>query len=464
MAVSVVAKLGFDGKAFEAGVKKARTSLNSLTKGALKSQVTQSLSWSFLSSQIKQAGDFASQLSSLAPALGMTTDELQQWEYVFARAGLEIDDVADAFATLADRTEDALDGTVSMIDDFKLIGITLDQLRGKNPQQLFELFADGVRNTTDQNRALAAIVRNLGDDLGRKLAPMLMLGSDGLRAMREEAEKLGIVMDAGNIQEVAAAMTQMKIASMQMRSAWGSIAAFIGSSLTTMKDGFGLINIIDHHMAGKGYEAGVMDANPNLNPLADSSRSGWIRWKAYFTGIRKNWDKKILAIGQREMAEDELRKDDPLKKGDRHTGGVNEALKLAQAKAALQKKIADAKFKELSAEEKINELMRQRAVITDDLRFAEGGDRVALLTSELDLNERIKALKAAGLATASAGGGVRGQALTASQSVGAFVQRNNPLLGIARKQLLTQEQIRDALNNPRSNPTNNPHGTGGMES
>ena len=44
MAVSVKAILGFDGKAFHAGIKKARTSLNSFAKGALKSQVAQSLS------------------------------------------------------------------------------------------------------------------------------------------------------------------------------------------------------------------------------------------------------------------------------------------------------------------------------------------------------------------------------------------------------------------------------------
>ena len=82
----------------------------------------------------------------------MTTDELQKYEYIFARQGLEIDDVADAFATLADRTEDALAGTESMIEDFRLVGITVDQLRGKNPEQLYVVRRCGFQNGRQEPR------------------------------------------------------------------------------------------------------------------------------------------------------------------------------------------------------------------------------------------------------------------------------------------------------------------------
>ena len=92
------------------------------------------------------------------------------------------------------------------------------------------------------------------------------------------------------------------------------------------------------------------------------------------------------------------------------------------------------------------------------MRSATDKEYFNLAGQSLDLLTQAQALSAAKAKSAS----VRSQGLTASQSVGAFVSRSNPLIGIARKQLITQEQMRDALLNPQHNPVNNPHGTAGM--
>ena len=455
MAVSVKAILGFDGRAFDAGIKKARTSLNSLAKGALKSQVAQTLSVGYISSQLKQVSDFANQVQKLAPALGMTTDELQKWEYVFARAGLELDDVADAFATLADRTEDALVGTESMIEDFRLIGITVDQLRGKNPVQLFELFADGVKKTTDTNRALTAIVRNLGDDLGRKLAPMLMLGADGMAELREEAEKLGIVLDATNLDEAAEAVKQMKIHTMQMRSYWASIYGWIAKTLTTLKDGIDLLNIFDYQKATANYSY-QHPAAPLSDGVFDFVTDSFRNVSGQLRVMEGVFNDKMLKIGQRKMAEGEVKTKDPIT--TRINESVNALIELKGAREAYNKKVDDHNFKQLSHEEKITTLLKQREEIQKRMRSATDKEYFNLAGQSLDLLTQAQALSAAKAKSAN----VRSQGLTASQSVGAFVSRSNPLIGIARKQLITQEQMRDALLNPQHNPVNNPHGTAGM--
>ena len=459
MAVSVKAILGFDGKAFHAGIKKARTSLNSFAKGALKSQVAQSLSIGYITSQLQQVGSFADQVTKLAPALGMTTKELQEWEYVFARAGLELDDVADAFATLADRTEDALAGTSSMIEDFSLIGIGVEQLKGKNPVQLFELFADGVQKTTDTNRALSAIVRSLGDDLGRKLAPMLMLGSEGLKEMKDEAADLGLILNSDNLQEVTKAVTEMKIASMQLRSVWGGVYTMIAKVFTALKDGVSLLNPFDYIAGALGNSAALQDANPDKFNSFDPIGGG--KLDAMMDGAVKTFDDTISTIGNRQMAEEEMRKPSSKRQPTREQAGITDAINLKTARDSYLKKAADASFKQLSNDQKINELLKQREEIEKRMAGTKGKEFFDLASQRIDLLQKEQAI----LTSAAAGGsgsGIRSQGLTSSQSVGAFVQRNNPLIGIARKQLMTQEQIRDALNNPRSNPTNNPHGTAGM--
>lgn len=129
----------------------------------------------------------------LADTVGTTAQTIQELGFAAGRFGGDMDDVADALITLADRAEDAKGGMQSSIDDFALVGIAVDDLRDKDPVGLFEAFAEGVAQTEDAGKRSAAIARILGDDLGRRLAPLLLRGRDGLRAFREEARELGVV-------------------------------------------------------------------------------------------------------------------------------------------------------------------------------------------------------------------------------------------------------------------------------
>lgn len=143
----------------------------------------------------RDVGQQAEQIERQARALQLTRTEYQELTSVFATFGSDTGDIADAFGTLADRAQDALDGTQSMVDDFRLIGLGADQLRNKRPIELFETFADAVAGASDRNKALTATVRLLGDDLGARLAPMLADGAAGIRRLRQEAHELGVVMD-----------------------------------------------------------------------------------------------------------------------------------------------------------------------------------------------------------------------------------------------------------------------------
>ena len=119
MAVNLKAVLSFDGKAYEAGMKKATALSKKAQKniaGNLKGAILGTISAGYLANKAKEIGDFSRQVKDLAPALGMTTDQLQEWEYVFARVGLDIDVVGDALMTITDRASDAETGMKSMQD------------------------------------------------------------------------------------------------------------------------------------------------------------------------------------------------------------------------------------------------------------------------------------------------------------------------------------------------------------
>jgi hypothetical protein len=90
MAVNLKAVLGFDGKAYEAGMRKAsglakKTSKN--ISSGLKGAIVGAMSVGYIAAKAKEVGEFAREVRDLAPSLGTTTDQLQEWEYVFARFG-----------------------------------------------------------------------------------------------------------------------------------------------------------------------------------------------------------------------------------------------------------------------------------------------------------------------------------------------------------------------------------------
>lgn len=162
-----------------------------------------------------------------AQALGVTTDAYQEILFAFRQFGLEGDDVADAINTITDRALDAAGGMQSMADDFALIGIGVGELRGKRPAELFATVADAMAATDDPAKRATAAVRILGDDIGRKLLPAMMGGSEGFAAMASEARALGAVMDEATIKRNADAARRFRI----LGEVVGSLRMEIGSAL-----------------------------------------------------------------------------------------------------------------------------------------------------------------------------------------------------------------------------------------
>jgi hypothetical protein len=138
-----------------------------------------------------------------ARSLGEDAQSIQELNFVFREFGLESNDVSDALNTLADRSQDAKDGMQSFVDDFRLVGIEVEDLRGKRPAELFELFVDRLSKVEDPTRRNAAAVRIFGDDLGRRLLPFLIDGAEGFDRLRQKAHEAGAVLGDEAIDDAA---------------------------------------------------------------------------------------------------------------------------------------------------------------------------------------------------------------------------------------------------------------------
>lgn len=169
--------------------RQGRRAVNTMGKiGAAAAAAGAAIAGKLVSEQLRAVGS----TTKLARSLDISTQTAVAYSKAFRDVGLDTDDVADALGTLADRSQDAVDGMQSMTDDFKLVGLSVDDLRGKNPEQLFNTMARAVANTEDPTRRTAAVVRTFGDDLGRKLMPLLMEGPAALDEYRRKVDELGL--------------------------------------------------------------------------------------------------------------------------------------------------------------------------------------------------------------------------------------------------------------------------------
>lgn len=139
-------------------------------------------------------GAQAVEIERQAQLLNLTTEEYQKWLYVTERLGGTQRDLADSFLQINDAAQRAIGGSKEMTEAFAGIGIQTSQLVGLNPSQLFDVVADAVANATDKGKAMGVVSRLLGEEASRKLGPALLQGAAAVKAFKDEAEQLGVVM------------------------------------------------------------------------------------------------------------------------------------------------------------------------------------------------------------------------------------------------------------------------------
>lgn len=153
---------------------------------------------------VGETGKAAEEIQRQSEALGASAEEIQTLTYTFNQFELGSDDVADALSTLTDRAQEAKDGTKSFVEDFQLVGVTVDDLRGKRPVELFRLLAERISQIEDPGKRTTAAVRIFGDELGRRLNPLLREGSEALDEYAQELRDAGGVMEDDVVKGAAA--------------------------------------------------------------------------------------------------------------------------------------------------------------------------------------------------------------------------------------------------------------------
>ena len=165
-------------------------------------------------------------LDKMSQRTGIAGSALAELGFAAEQSGGSLADVEQNIKVMQRTLDDANDGMATATLTLDKLGVSLDDLRGKSPDQQFETIADGLARINDPGQRAAAAMEIFGRS-GAKLLPLLNGGAEGIRKLREEARDLGLAPSEEDIANAAKLTDAMN----RVRRSIGAIVFQIGAAV-----------------------------------------------------------------------------------------------------------------------------------------------------------------------------------------------------------------------------------------
>ncbi|MER9815113.1 hypothetical protein [Mesorhizobium sp. M0129] len=146
----------------------------------------------------KSASDLGSEIGEASFKLGIGVEALQEYRFAAKMSGIEQESLTKGIQKLGINASQATKGNKAMAKSFKALGIPLKDTNGKmrSTEAILDDTLTGLSKIKDPLRRNALAFQLFGKS-GVDLVKMLTDGAEGLRGMREEARRLGIILSDG---------------------------------------------------------------------------------------------------------------------------------------------------------------------------------------------------------------------------------------------------------------------------
>lgn len=155
------------------------------------------------------ANDTAERLNELAVRsnqFGSSTKSIQEWAYFMQKGGLEYDQVIDGFQTLQERMIEASAEPGEMRDNFKKLGISLNDLKKGNVDEVLAKITNNVHMLGSEAEITKWGLDMLGGEGGKMLAQAAKGGTKGFKDAQKEAAKSGNIASESAVKTAQAYM------------------------------------------------------------------------------------------------------------------------------------------------------------------------------------------------------------------------------------------------------------------
>lgn len=173
---------------------------------------------------VKRGVEAGKAIEDLSTKLGLGTEATQELSYAAQQSGVATDSLVTAFKGMSAVISDAERGSKTANAQLAELGLTLADIKGKSPDQVFELLANQITKIQDPLTRTNELVKFFGKS-GADLAPLVLKGAAGIEALRQKARDLGIVLSDDTIKKAAEAADKINDIGAAGQAAGVSMAA-----------------------------------------------------------------------------------------------------------------------------------------------------------------------------------------------------------------------------------------------
>lgn len=208
---------------------------------------------------IREVGEFVhgqieagAQLAHTSEILGLTTGDLQAFQYAAANAGLGVDEANNALRFLNKTTGEALSGNAEAAKSFSKLGVELRDTAGhaRPVQDVLADVADGFVRLPDPASRTAAAMGIFGR-AGAQLIPLLNKGSKGIDELYGEFTKLGGGLDEEFVAQAEEAEHQLIGLKTAMSGLSSTVTSYVLPAVTEavqwLTDAASALREVTHH-------------------------------------------------------------------------------------------------------------------------------------------------------------------------------------------------------------------------
>lgn len=141
------------------------------------------------------AASFADEIVTLSKVTGISTTELQKFQYASEQIDVSVDSLSDGLKEITNKMYEAANGSKETSTLFKKLHVSIKDSRGqlKDANEVFYDTIDALGQIKNETQRDAVAMKLFGES-ARNLNPLIEMGSEKLRDLGIEAENMGVIM------------------------------------------------------------------------------------------------------------------------------------------------------------------------------------------------------------------------------------------------------------------------------
>jgi hypothetical protein len=124
---------------------------------------------------------------------GIAVETLSELTFAAEMSGANLESFENGVRRMQRTVVEAANGTQTAVDALSTLGLTVNELQGLTPDQMFKLIADRLSQIPDPAQRAAAAMEIFGRG-GAELLPLMKDGAKGIEALQDQARALGLTL------------------------------------------------------------------------------------------------------------------------------------------------------------------------------------------------------------------------------------------------------------------------------